>query len=103
MLALEKRIKIAVLVGGGLPTDPELPEIDPLNFAPRVTIPVLMINGKYDFDTPLNTSQLPLFRGLGTPQKDKRNVLFDAGHVATRNEMIKETLDWLDLYLGPAK
>jgi len=103
VLALEKRVKVAVLVGGGFPTDPELPEIDPLNFAPRVTIPVLMINGRYDFDTPLNTSQLPLFRRLGTPPADKRNVLFDAGHVPPRNEMIKETLDWLDRYLGPAK
>jgi len=103
VLALEKRIKVAVLVGGGFPTDPELPEIDPINFAPRVTIPVLMINGKYDFDTPMNTSQLPLFRRLGTPPADKRNVQFDAGHVPPRNEMIKETLDWLDRYLGPVK
>jgi len=66
-------------------------------------MPVLMINGRYDFDTPLNTNQLPLFRRLGTPPKDKRSALFDAGHVPPRNEMIKETLDWLDRYLGAAK
>ena len=103
VLALEKRVKVAVLVGGGFPPDVEPPEVDPINFAPRVTIPVLMINGKYDFDTPLNTCQKPLFRRLGSPAKDKRNVLFDTGHVPPRNEMIKETLDWLDHYLGPAK
>jgi len=62
-----------------------------------------MINGKYDFDTPLNTCQIPMFRLLGTPPKDKRHALFDTGHIPPRNEMIKETLDWLDHYLGPVK
>ena len=103
VLALEKRVKVGVLVGGGFPSEPEPPEVDPINFAPRVTIPVLMVNGRYDFDTPLNTSQRPLFRWLGTLPKDKRNALFDTGHVPPRNEIIKETLDWLDRYLGPAK
>jgi formylglycine-generating enzyme required for sulfatase activity/dienelactone hydrolase len=103
VLAQDKRVKVAVLVGGGLPSEPEPPEVDPVNFAPRVTIPVLMINGRYDFDTPLNTCQLPLLRLLGTPAKDKRNALFDTGHVPPRNGIIKETLDWLDLYLSPAK
>ena len=103
VLALEKRVRVGVLVGGGFPSEPEPPEVDPINFAPRVTIPVLMVNGRYDFDTPLNTSQRPLFRWLGTLPKDKRNALFDTGHVPPRNEIIKETLDWLDRYLGPAK
>ncbi len=103
ILALDKRVKVGVLVGGGLPSEPEPPEVDPINFAPRVTTPVLMVNGRYDFDTPLNTSEMPLFRLLGTPPKDKRNALFDSGHVPPRNEIIKETLDWLDRYLGPVK
>lgn len=103
VLALEKRIKVGVLVGGGLPVEHQAPEADTINFAPRVTIPILMINGKYDFDTPLNTCQIPLFRSLGTPAKDKRTAVFDAGHIVPRNEMIKETLDWLDRYLGPVR
>jgi len=103
LLALEKRLKVGVLVGGGLAVESLPPETDPLNFAPRVTMPVLMINGKYDFDTPYSSCQLPLFRLLGTPAKDKRLALFDTGHVVPRNDLIKETLDWLDLYLGPAK
>jgi eukaryotic-like serine/threonine-protein kinase len=103
LLALEKRVKVAVLVGGGLAVEPLPPEIDILNFAPRVTMPVLMVNGRYDFDTPYNSTQLPLFRLLGTPAKDKRLALFDTGHVVPRNDLIKETLDWLDHYLGPVK
>jgi len=103
MLGLEKRVKAAVAVGGGLDNDREPPEIDLINFAPRVTVPFLMINGKYDFDTPYTTCQLPLFRFLGTPAKDKRLASFESGHVPPRTDIIKETLDWYDRYLGPAK
>jgi dienelactone hydrolase len=103
LLALEKRMKVAVLVGGGLDSERESPEIDPFNFASRVTVPVLMINGRYDFGRPLNTVQVPLFRLLGTSPRDKRHALFDSGHVPPRNDIIKETLDWLDHYLGPVK
>ncbi len=103
ILALDKRIKMAVLIGGGLGAEPLEPEIDPFNFAPRVGIPVLMINGRYDFDTPLTCCQTPLFKTLGAPDKEKRFALFDTGHIPPRNEIIRETLDWLDRYLGPAK
>jgi len=44
-----------------------------------------------------------MFRLLGTPQADKRHLLFDSGHVPPRNDMIRETLDWLDHYLGPGR
>jgi predicted esterase len=104
LIALEKRLKAAVLLGGGLHTTKKyLPEVDPLNFVPRVTIPILMINGRYDFMYPVDTSQLPMFRLLGTLQRDKRHVLFETGHVPPRTEFIKETLDWLDRYLGPVR
>ncbi|HKS94712.1 MAG TPA: protein kinase [Terriglobia bacterium] len=101
LLALDKRVKVAVLVGGGLADVALPPEVDTLNFAPRVTLPVLMINGRYDFDTPYSTCQLPLFRLLGAPVKDKRDAVFDTGHIPPRDEIIKETLNWLDRYLGP--
>jgi len=29
--------------------------------------------------------------------------LFDSGHLPPRDEIIKETLDWFDRYVGPAK
>mgnify|MGYP001558742334 CR=1 FL=1 len=38
---------------------------------------------------------------LGTPAKDKRHVIYESGHIPPRQEMIKETLAWLDKYLGP--
>jgi hypothetical protein len=52
---------------------------------------------------PVETSQLPLFRLLGTPEKDKRHVIYETGHAVPRKEFIREGLDWLDKYLGPVK
>jgi formylglycine-generating enzyme required for sulfatase activity/dienelactone hydrolase/predicted Ser/Thr protein kinase len=103
MLALETRFKTAVVVAGGFGFNRKLPEIEELNFAPRVKMPLLMLNGRYDFEFPLETSQNPMFRLLGTPAKLKRHTLYEAGHAPPRNEMIKDTLDWLDQYLGPVK
>ncbi len=102
-LALEPRFRTAVLVAGGFSPYqlPRLPETRPWNFAPRVTIPTLIITGRRDFIFPYETSQLPMLRLLGAPDADKRLAVFDAGHVPPWNEVIRETLDWLDRYLGP--
>ncbi len=61
-----------------------------------------MLNGRDDFLFAVESSQLPLFRLLGTPVSDKRHLLYEGGHgVITRLDVIKESLDWLDRYLGP--
>ena len=102
LMAVEDRFRTGVLLEGGF-FEKVAPEVDPLHFAPRVKIPTLMINGRDDFLFPLEGSQRPLFRLLGTPEKDKRHVLFNAGHDIFNPEVIKVVLDWLDRYLGPVK
>jgi hypothetical protein len=44
-----------------------------------------------------------MFRLLGTPAADKRHVLFESAHDTGlfRQQVVKETLDWLEKYLGP--
>src|SRR5262249_33125838 len=81
ILALEPPIRSAVLARVGLPGDRKSPEVDEINFAPRVRVPVLMLNGRDDLVAPVETQQLPLFRCLGSPVRNKRNVLLDSGHV----------------------
>ena len=48
-------------------------------------------------------SQKPLFNLLGTPPTHKRHVVLEASHdvIILRNAVMRETLDWLDKYLGP--
>ena len=103
--AVEPRLKVAVLAQGGLQMARALPEVDPINFVTHVTIPVLMLNGQYDSTFPPEASQVPMFNPLGTPDEDKRRMVFDnLGHdlyPTRQNAMIRETLAWLDTYLGP--
>ena len=102
LVAVEPRVKAAVFLAGGFRLRRAAPEIDLLNFAPRVTVPVLLIGGRYDFQHPLETAQRPLFEALGTPAAEKKHVVFEGGHVAPRLQpIIKEILDWLDRTQGP--
>jgi dipeptidyl aminopeptidase/acylaminoacyl peptidase len=104
LTAVERRFAASVLVAGGLYLLPDdwPPVAVPQNFAPRSTVPTLMINGRKDFFAPVETNIQPMFDMLGTPPEHKRLVLLDGGHVpASTNEVIREVLDWLDLYLGP--
>lgn len=100
-LALDPRLKAAVLVSGGLKVATTFPEADPFNFASRVTAPVLMLNGRYDYFFPLETSQKPLLRLLGTPVADKRHLVFESGHAPPFTPVITAMLDWFDRYLDP--
>jgi len=103
MLALEPRFKVAVLNVPGLSMLPMRPEEDPVNFLPRIHIPVLMLSGRYDSSFPLELSQKPFFRLLGTSAADKKHVLNESGHFLPRPIMMQESLAWLDKYLGPVQ
>jgi len=99
--AVEPRLKACVLALGGLDFQRSLPEVDTINFVSRVKQPVLMLNGRYDFFFPVESTQEPFFRMLGSRKDQKKHLLYDTGHNIPRNELIKETLNWLDRYLGP--
>jgi dienelactone hydrolase len=107
-LAMEPRLKSGILLMGGLiaqqsTRDPQPPEIEGFNHAPRVKVPVLMMSGRYDPIFPYETSQVPLFRALGSPPDQKRHLTFPAGHSSYgwRDQLDREGLDWLDRCFGP--
>jgi dienelactone hydrolase len=103
MLAVEPRLRAGVLIAGGFSSRPMLPEVDPLHHLPRVRVPVLMLNGRYDDVFPLESAQRPFFAALGTAPAHKRLVLNDEGHYMPRTQAIVETLAWFDRYLGPPR
>jgi dienelactone hydrolase len=100
--AVEERLKASVLIGGGL-EEYGRPEFGQINYVTRVKVPTLMLNGKYDSLIPPETSQKPMFNLLGTPAPDKQLKLYETDHIPPRNELIEETLAWLDRYMGPVK
>jgi len=99
--AVENRIRAAVLASGFLDTKLLQPEVSQVSFAPHVTIPVLMQNGRFDPIYPVEAVQKPLFELLGTPQEHKRHALYKTGHVVGyQKESVRDALDWFDRYLG---
>jgi dienelactone hydrolase/predicted Ser/Thr protein kinase len=99
-VALEPRVKVAVFASGGMRFNYP-PEIQPANFAPRVKAPVLIVNGKNDFQNPQGAAER-LLELLGSTQK--KLVILEGGHVPNdRDGVIRHVLDWYDSYLGPVK
>lgn len=98
--AVENRLKTSILLGAGFlwRTRPEALQI---NYVTRITLPVLMLSGKYDGVFPYETSVKPMFDLLRTPDAHKVLKVYDTDHIPPRNEFIKEILAWLDRYLGP--
>ncbi|MDH4072571.1 MAG: SUMF1/EgtB/PvdO family nonheme iron enzyme, partial [Gammaproteobacteria bacterium] len=99
-LAIEPRFRAGVLNQAGLQSLSNA-ETSVLNYLPRVKVPVLQFNGRYDTDFRFETMAKPYFELLGTDPEHKKHVVEPTGHFVSRPVVIGETLDWLDKYLGP--
>jgi len=96
---IERRLKASILQGGISGDFGVTPETDPVNYAPRLRSPTLLLNGRYDFETPFETAQVPLFDLIGA--EHKRHAVFNTGHALPPAEVELEIRAWLDRYLGP--
>jgi dienelactone hydrolase len=100
--AVETRLKTAIILAGGI-YEAGLPEANPLNYVPRITMPYLMMVGRYDTILDHESSAKPLFELIGTPDEHKVLKVYETDHIPPKSEYITETLAWLDLYLGPVR
>ena len=106
LTAIETRLKTVVFLDGGFfQWEHPIAGMDQADFAPRIHVPVLMVNGRYDATFPKAAAQDPLFRMLGTPAADKLPVVFDTPHDVRlrRTDLVKNVLGWFDKYLGPVR
>ena len=101
--AVEPRLKLSLCFVGGLSMTPARPEVDQISYVHRVKQPTLWLVGEYDQIFPLKQSSRPAFEYLGTDPKDKKLVVFPSGHSLPVNDRIRESLDFLDKYFGPAQ
>lgn len=99
--AVENRLKASVLTAGGLGAQKARPEANVINYVTRIKIPTLMLNGKYDRG--IDSRIIPMYNLLGTPSGLKQLILYDTDHIPPRSEYVRETLNWLDKYLGPVR
>jgi dienelactone hydrolase len=94
--AVDDRFRGVVLAGGGIDERwrPVLPEIDPVNFAPHIDVPTILINGRQDEEHPWLTRALPLWNLLSQP---KKLVLIEgAGHRPRSDQLIPPVEEFLD-------
>jgi dienelactone hydrolase len=99
---VEERLKASILALGGMWCLGR-PETQEINYVTRVKIPTLMLNGRFDMILVYETDVKPMFDLLGTPKEHKALKIYDTDHSLPGKELIKETLNWLDKYLGPVK
>ena len=100
--AVEERLGASVLIAAGF-SGSALPQAHQFSYVTRVRTPTLMMCGRYDTIFDVETSVKPMFDLLGTPEEHKRLLFSETDHIPPQNEFIKETLAWLDKYLGPVK
>ncbi|MEQ9562009.1 MAG: SUMF1/EgtB/PvdO family nonheme iron enzyme [Woeseiaceae bacterium] len=98
--AVENRIKTAIILAGGI-YESGLPEANPLNYVPRITMPFLMLVGRYDTILDHESMAKPMFEMIGTPDEHKVLKIYETDHIPPKSEYITEILAWLDEYLGP--
>ena len=99
---LQDQLKTVILLDGGFFMNQGAKGIDQADFAPRLKLPTLLVNGRYDYTFPVERAQNPLFNLLGTPPSEKSHIILDTPHDVTedRPQLVKTVLDWLDQYLG---
>ncbi len=98
--AVEPRYRSVVFVGDGVYPDQAkwIAEANPVNFAPHVRPPKLMLNGRWDEDFAFRTEAEPLFKLLAEP---KSLQLFDGGHIPPAEVLVPAVNAWLDRTMGP--
>ena len=97
--ALEERYRTVIFVGAGISAGYRSinATANPVNFAPFIRAPKLIIQGRYDEDTPVRTAAEPFFKLLPAP---KQMVMYDGGHVPSVEVSLVTARDWLDQHLG---
>ncbi len=88
-LVQDARFRVAIVYVGFIPANEISAAVDPVHALPRVDVPVLMLSGEFDL--------------IGTPEPDKKHVVAPGGHFVPNDVLIRESLDWLDAYLGPVR
>ena len=99
---VNNRFKSCVFIGGGIDERmlPTLPEVNPINYAPYIKVPKLLLNGKQDEEHLYKTRMLPLYNLLREP---KKLAMVDGGHLPSLEVRVPIINKFLDETLGPVK
>jgi formylglycine-generating enzyme required for sulfatase activity/predicted Ser/Thr protein kinase len=99
-LAVEDRYAAIVLQGAGI-RNVEVtvrPAANPIDFAPLIRAPKLLVAGKYDEAIYFATEAMPLYNLFSD---NKKLIPYDGGHRPEPDELQERVNPWLDDTLGP--
>ena len=104
VLAIDDRIKLGILALFGISSVEKYRymEFDQIDYVPHIKIPMLLLGGRYDPDFVIEQQQA-FYDFLGTPESDKKWIIYESTHWIPREDLINESLTWLDKYFGPTK
>jgi dienelactone hydrolase len=100
LAAVETRYQAVAFVGAGLPARDIIDRADPVKFAAHIRPPKLILHGKYDEDTPLQSAGMPLFNLIPQP---KRLTLYEGGHVPPDGLAFSVIGPFLDEVMGTVR
>ncbi len=101
ILSIEERIKVGILAlfGTSSKENFRLVGFDQVDYIPHVRIPMLLLGGRYDFSRSMEQQQA-FYDLLGTPEEDKRWILYESTHNIPSADLFNESHAWLDRYFG---
>lgn len=100
--AVDERYRAIIFIGSGVHEQDmkKLPEVNPINFAAYLKPPKLLLQGKYDENTPFEICGRPLYRLLREP---KEFVLLEGGHLPPLEARVPVINKFLDETLGTVR
>jgi formylglycine-generating enzyme required for sulfatase activity/pimeloyl-ACP methyl ester carboxylesterase len=97
--AIDDRFDVSILYILAILED-NPPDADPLTYLPFIHLPTLLLSGEYDPFSPPEAATRPAFERIGTSSDQKRLVIAPGGHFVPHDVLVRESLAWLDKYLG---
>ena len=104
ILSVEERVEVGILALFGVSSKEKyrLVGFDQVDYIPRVRIPMLLLGGRYDFSKSIEQQQA-FYDLLGTPEVDKRWILYESTYNIPSADLFNESHAWLDQYFGPVE
>jgi eukaryotic-like serine/threonine-protein kinase len=103
-LSVDDRYRLAIMMGAGIDerVRPVRPEVDPVNFAPYLDMPILVVQGRHDEEHPYFTRFLPLFNLLPR-EYTTLELVPGGGHLVRPEFRVPPITRFLTEHFGPVE
>lgn len=102
---VESGAEFSVLASAGIQLfyDNVHPMVDIVNYAPRITVPVLMINGRFDHSFPTKAASAGCSNCSAHQRGTKSTSLRQPAHQLSAQSAARDVSNWFDQYVGKVR